>query len=215
MNGLDKKNQKRENLMESGLKLFTNRGVQLTSIDDIVKSAGIAKGTFYLYFKDKYDLLEKIVLKKGAQIIKDALARTQQRMEQEALSQEEGTLFFISCIIDYLAAHKSLMRLLYKNMSPGIFFADTFEDTEIQQALDSVLAFLVQKGGTLEQARQALYIVVDMVGAVCCDSILYERPYSLEEIKPMLYFMIMKLIYMESNEGELNSLEKGRGELLD
>ena len=33
------------------------KGVSKTSIAEISKNAGIAKGTFYLYFKDKYDMV--------------------------------------------------------------------------------------------------------------------------------------------------------------
>ena len=38
---------------------FTSKGIQKTSISDIVEDAGVAKGTFYLYFKDKYDIRNK------------------------------------------------------------------------------------------------------------------------------------------------------------
>lgn len=33
--------------------LFTQKGINDTSISDIAKKANMAKGTFYLYFKDK------------------------------------------------------------------------------------------------------------------------------------------------------------------
>ena len=43
-------------LYDAAYELFTSNGVHNTVIDDIVKSAGVAKGTFYLYCKDKYSL---------------------------------------------------------------------------------------------------------------------------------------------------------------
>ena len=42
--------------IEKSLKLFTTKGINSTAISDIVEKAGVAKGTFYLYFKDKYDI---------------------------------------------------------------------------------------------------------------------------------------------------------------
>ena len=50
------KQMKRESLLDSAFSLFINNGFSKTSISDIVNNAGVAKGTFYLYFKDKYDI---------------------------------------------------------------------------------------------------------------------------------------------------------------
>ena len=43
---------KRESLLETAYRLFTGKGIHKTSISDIVEAAGVAKGTFYLYFKE-------------------------------------------------------------------------------------------------------------------------------------------------------------------
>ena len=51
MGKVDKnKQQKRTSLLETAFSLFTSRGIHNTSISDIVERAGVAKGTFYLYF---------------------------------------------------------------------------------------------------------------------------------------------------------------------
>lgn len=52
-----KKREKKEALLLSAFELFTEKGIQNTSISEIVKRAKMAKGTFYLYFKDKFDIL--------------------------------------------------------------------------------------------------------------------------------------------------------------
>ena len=49
---IDKKELKTNKLLETSFKLFTKKGINNTSVDDITKEAGVAKGTFYLYFKD-------------------------------------------------------------------------------------------------------------------------------------------------------------------
>lgn len=59
-----KKNEKYANLISAAYELFEKEGIGGVSIDDIVKKAGVAKGTFYLYFKDKVDLISKLILKK-------------------------------------------------------------------------------------------------------------------------------------------------------
>jgi AcrR family transcriptional regulator len=48
---------RREELMDAAEKLFIEKGVGTTSVDEIVAVADVAKGTFYLYFESKEDLL--------------------------------------------------------------------------------------------------------------------------------------------------------------
>lgn len=55
----ENKQQKLEALYENAYELFLNHGIEKTSISDIAKKAGVAKGTFYLYFTDKYDIRDQ------------------------------------------------------------------------------------------------------------------------------------------------------------
>lgn len=48
-------------IMEIALKLFAEKGYHGTSIEDIITSANIVKGTFYLHFESKYHLLDTII----------------------------------------------------------------------------------------------------------------------------------------------------------
>ena len=44
-------------IRECALKLLTTKGFDTTSIEEITRAAGVSKGTFYVHFKSKYDLL--------------------------------------------------------------------------------------------------------------------------------------------------------------
>ncbi|MBB6558241.1 AcrR family transcriptional regulator [Acidovorax soli] len=48
---------RREELMDAAQALFLGKGFTETSVDEIVKGAGVAKGTYYVYFKTKDDVL--------------------------------------------------------------------------------------------------------------------------------------------------------------
>lgn len=52
----------RENLLKTGKKLFETDGIKKTSVDKIVESVGIAKGSFYNFYRSKESLLYDIVL---------------------------------------------------------------------------------------------------------------------------------------------------------
>ena len=67
------KGNKEERLLNTGFKLFTEKGFKDTSIQDIVDNANVAKGTFYLYFKDKYELRDILIAKKSMALFTDAI----------------------------------------------------------------------------------------------------------------------------------------------
>jgi len=50
-------NGKKQQILEAAMKCFAQKGFKETSIQDIVDEVGIAKGSVYIYFKSKEDLL--------------------------------------------------------------------------------------------------------------------------------------------------------------
>ena len=59
-------------IAESAARLFRDRGIADVSIEDIAAAAGIAKGTFYLYFRTRDDLVEKLATKLVDQMVRSA-----------------------------------------------------------------------------------------------------------------------------------------------
>lgn len=52
----DPKARKKLRIVEVATELFTSQGYRRTSVDDIAREAGVAKGTVYLYFKSKAEI---------------------------------------------------------------------------------------------------------------------------------------------------------------
>lgn len=52
---------RRETILTAALDEFSARGFEATRLDDVAKRAGIAKGTIYLYFRDKETLFQELV----------------------------------------------------------------------------------------------------------------------------------------------------------
>ncbi|MBS2018548.1 MAG: TetR/AcrR family transcriptional regulator [Deltaproteobacteria bacterium] len=55
------KSERRLQILTHAREVFARRGYHAAKIDDIVAAAGIARGTFYLYFEDKRSIFEEIV----------------------------------------------------------------------------------------------------------------------------------------------------------
>jgi AcrR family transcriptional regulator len=55
------KTERRQQILNHARDVFAKRGYHAAKIDDIVAAAGVARGTFYLYFEDKRGIFEEIV----------------------------------------------------------------------------------------------------------------------------------------------------------
>jgi AcrR family transcriptional regulator len=55
------KSERRQQILEKACDVFAKRGYHAAKIDDIVAAAGVARGTFYLYFEDKRAIFEEII----------------------------------------------------------------------------------------------------------------------------------------------------------
>lgn len=68
---------RRAEILQAAKRLFHARGYAVTSVDEIVREAQMAKGTFYYYFKSKAEILEALAqqmvtdLAEQAQLIAD------------------------------------------------------------------------------------------------------------------------------------------------
>ncbi len=52
---------RREAILAAALEEFSARGFEATRLEDLAKRAGVAKGTIYLYFRDKESLFQELV----------------------------------------------------------------------------------------------------------------------------------------------------------
>ncbi len=70
---------RREQIIRSASLLFETKGFDGTTIDDIVRAAGIAKGTFYIYFPNKEELLTQVIRR----LIEETMEQLEEKLEGE------------------------------------------------------------------------------------------------------------------------------------
>lgn len=106
-------------LCEAGLKLFLERGVDGVTVEEIAHEAGVAKGSFYRYFRDKRELIEAI-LKPVDGMLDKTIVQGEQRLRQaqtqadlvsayERLAEEitAGLLPNLDIVLLYLQEHRA------------------------------------------------------------------------------------------------------------
>ncbi|OJE44005.1 TetR family transcriptional regulator [Bacillus proteolyticus] len=55
--------ERRKEILETAERLFVTKGYTKTTVNDILKEIGIAKGTFYHYFKSKEEVMDEIIMR--------------------------------------------------------------------------------------------------------------------------------------------------------
>ena len=96
--------EKERLIIESAMKLFATKGVNATSVQEIVTASGISKGAFYLYFKSKDELLLATL-----RYYYDKIQKKMLDIEQESLLPRENLQnnYIVSLMI-----YKSIKNLL-------------------------------------------------------------------------------------------------------
>ncbi|WP_040215250.1 TetR/AcrR family transcriptional regulator [Clostridium polynesiense] len=190
------KQQKRDSLLESAFSLFINNGFTKTSISDIVKQAGVAKGTFYLYFKNKYDIRNHLIAHKASQVFQNAYHKLQNH--PEITDFENQILFIIDQILDQLSENHSLVMLLSKHLSWGfvrnsLVYASGKDTPSIVTIFETMLQ---NSKNTYRSPELMMYMILELVSGTSYNAILYKEPVPLEELKAHLYAAI-KLIFTQ------------------
>lgn len=187
------KQQKEDSLLNTAFYLFTTKGLSKTSIAEISEKAGMAKGTFYLYFKDKYDIRNKLISHKSSQIFLNAA----DALEKEEISQfEDRIIFLCDHIINQLNKNQVLLNFISKNLSWGIFKEALTtniqeEDVNFKEVYYKMLA---ESGIEFEEPEVMLFLIVELVSSSCYSAILYKEPIPIEKLKPYLYQTVRSII---------------------
>ncbi|MBO4492801.1 MAG: TetR/AcrR family transcriptional regulator [Ruminococcus sp.] len=203
MGKVDTNKKLKENaLLRTAFEFFTTKGFGKTSITDIVSKAGVAKGTFYLYFKDKYDIRNKLVAHKSSQLFKNAISALGDKLDR--LPFEEKLICIIDNIINQLNENKSLLTFISKNLSWGIFKnAITSPVSEDDVDFSSVYyQMLAEAPNGFRDPEIMLFMIIELVSSTCYSAILYSEPCSLEKLKPYLYNSIKLIISQHEGSGK-------------
>lgn len=193
------KEEKENRLLNTAFKLFTEKGLKETSIQEIVDNASVAKGTFYLYFKDKYEIRDILIVKKSQKLFSDALKSLRKNYISDF---SDSIIYIINYVIDELTKNPLLLKFISKNLSWGIFNKTILElydksNDEENSVYDLFIKGIEENNIKLSNPEVTLFMIIELVSSTCFNSILYKEPLPIEDYKPYLYKSIRNLIKAE------------------
>ena len=185
---------KRTKIIEAAYDLFSKNGINMTPIDDVVKKAGVAKGTFYLYFHDKYALTDQIVLHESTIIVKRVLEEVTSSDGWDELEPVDQIVKYVDRIIDNMIDNREVLVLIQSKLSGFFQLIISDNSPEIKQNIMKIIDMFVNMGYSQESAKKYLYIISNMIVTVCCEAILDASPFTIEEIRPEIHTMLKNLL---------------------
>jgi len=191
----ENKKIKRSAILSHAFSLFLSNGIDNTSISDITQNAGVGKGTFYFYFKDKDDLIQKLMAQKGAQLFNHAISELEKK---GPLPVEDTVILVVDDLIEQLLKDSKLVRFINKNLTIGIYHkaltSDGLHNLEASNFLDYYYEVIENDSYKYKEPLLMLYTIVELVSSTCHSIILKEEPVKYEEYKPYLFQCIRNII---------------------
>ena len=190
---LENKKNKKNALLKSAFDLFTKTDIHSVSVQDIVKQAGVAKGTFYLYFKDKYQARDVLIQNEAMRLFNNAHLELEKNDIQDF---EDAVVYIINQVLLQLENNPIILKFIERNLSWGIFH-EHLQNTIEGNTLDLVSNFrsLAEKNGYyFDRTEVVLYIIIETAGSTCYNSILYDQPLPIKEFKPYLFQSIRAIL---------------------
>ena len=196
----ENKSKKRTSLLTQAYELFTNNGISNTSIADIASSAGVGKGTFYSYFKDKDDLIDRLIGQKAETLLLHAIVNLQ-TVEKNAgpdrpKAAEDKVIFIINDLITQLNENPKLVKFLNKRLNYGFYKKAYTRDNFIgKMDINKMYHDLIfSDGSKWKNEDLMLYTLVEFLSSTLHSVITEKEPVDLETYKPYLFGCVRNIM---------------------
>lgn len=190
-----KKQKKKAALMQAAYTLFLKQGMETTSVGDITEAAGVAKGTFYLYFRDKQDIVTAVVVVVSRQILEEAYLKM---CAVRTGDFAEDMTLLAGALLDFFEANKPLLGFIERGFRwPAFREKMNATGNAVWQSLRNDMRRQAQMcGKSEEELVRRVYCLVSMCGSVAYSSIIRGEPEDLAKLRPVICGIIRDSLRM-------------------
>jgi AcrR family transcriptional regulator len=182
--------------------LFADRGYYNTQIGDIARKAGVATGTFYIYFPDKISVFRYLLNELGHQLrreIRAAAAGTENQQEAEYV----GLRTFLSFASKHIGLFKIIWQAQFVDMEAFKEYYETFSARYICHISDA------QDRGEFADIDPVYfsYILMGIYNFVALKCIVFDEKEPSEELVQEVFKFIRNGAFAPPGEKKNSSLQ--------
>ncbi|MEM9188788.1 MAG: TetR/AcrR family transcriptional regulator [Myxococcota bacterium] len=161
---------RRAHILKTALDVFAAKGYHQTRVSDIIDAAGIARGTFYLYFPSKsaifHELLDQLLDEVRSTLVGVDTSKDAPPLQDQLF---EALMF----IVQTVEQHRPLTKIIFRE-APGL-------DDEANRKLREFYRYLHQFMAESLQNGQKLGVIRDLDSEIVASCILGSVKFILEE----------------------------------
>lgn len=164
---------RREDLLRAARELFEERGYEKTTVAAIVERAGVAQGTFYLYFEGK----QKVLVHLRARVLDD-LVRAFADADDENAAADERLVAGVGALARITKRDRTLLRVIRQ--------ATSGEETELvwikgRETLAAPLGRLIRDGVSdgrfeVDDPDLAAYLALVLFDDLLYEAVVFKKP---------------------------------------
>ncbi len=126
--------ERKDEMIDAAERLFSAKGYQDTSVDDICDELGVAHGLFYYYFDSKEDVIKALT----ERFINELESNLEQIVKDQDLKADEKFLKFLNLSFQRKKKRPYLASYFSREDSPKIYY------TLFNETVEALVPFLTQ-----------------------------------------------------------------------
>lgn len=188
-------NKTKRKIFEASLKLFSEKGYDATSIEEITATVGVAKGTLYYHFSSKEEIFNFLV-EEGMKLLINSIEIKIARCNNVLDKIKAVSLIQLKAVAKYENLLTIVLSQVWGNESRNVFCKE-----KVMEYI-SVIQKIVQEGvdnGDIVECDSE--ILASEIFSLTCSTLIYRRKTKLEQID-------VQKIYKEYEKTLFNKLVK-------
>lgn len=182
---------RKQQIIDSATTLFLCYGIDQTSVREITDHAHVAKGTFYLYFKDKQSLCHELLRRQLCTLLDEALKQVPQN-----LTFEQTIACFFDKLIGRCATHPEILKFIqsqldYQGIKEHLTIYSMNNEVLLHQPF---INYLVSSGYERQDALIRMVLALHFTLSTCYGAIILKQPAPLEVLKPYILSTVSYLL---------------------
>lgn len=122
---------KRRLIVQTAVKLFSEKPFHQVRLDDVAEAAGVGKGTVYIYFKNKEELYYSLIFEGFVEMVD----RLKEQANQTAVPASQKLRMAVGAVVDFGVQHPQFFEVL---RTVGVPDANSSWDLRRKEAADMV-----------------------------------------------------------------------------
>lgn len=191
-------NKTKRKIFEASLKLFSEKGYDATSIEEITATVGVAKGTLYYHFNSKEEIFNFLV-EEGMKLLINSINIKISKCDNTLDKIKAVSLVQLKAVYKYENLLTIVMSQTWGNENINVFCKQKV--LEYISVIQGIVQEGVDKGDIVECDSE---ILASEIFSLTCSTLIYKRKANLEEID-------IQKMYDEYEKTIFNKIIKNRG----